>query len=89
MPNFTPISATVAEIAVTGQREKNRKLIPCRTNVWRVTIAMNLSGQMDSAGMMVLNSARNEARDKVGLRCAVLVVVQAGGDRSAALCVDP
>jgi len=50
---------------------------------------MNLSGQIDSAGMMVLNSARNEARDKVGLRCAVLIVVQAGGDRSAALCVDP
>ena len=37
--NFTPVSAAVAKISVTGQRKTRQPIyyIACHTDVWRVT----------------------------------------------------
>ena len=43
LQNSTPISATVAEISVTGHRKKTANLVPCHTNVWRVKKLPNRS----------------------------------------------
>jgi len=47
MQNFTPISAIVAEIYVTGHRKNTATNIPFPTNVWRVKTTGSVRSQTD------------------------------------------